>query len=407
MEKKIRWIALQPLLGGMSIGAEKAFGTPPAMILNYDGVANTSAYVHYMNNVRKLNIPYYEFEGDIYSNSKTFKNNANPDFNDIDVVSAVPICSGLSTANAVNDKTKENARGANAKQNNNMLNCTEFTLGVIKPKCYIFENAPGLFTNAGKGVRDKLDAMAKRYGYSVTYVKTNTCYHHNVQWRTRTFAIFTKGKNATFYKVDHSYKGTIKDYLSSITPDAAYQDVLGIKDFEHNGWIKYMVAKYGIDYRKEWEKTKLPSVSGIIINNNDEDFACRFMTESQQKQTRHARKKYDMGLNHFDNSPCYFNDHKVCTIFGRTYTRLLHAYEERGYNMRELLTFMGMPNDFEWPDAEKKINWIGQNVPVMTAYDWHLQIKEFLEGKLSTSDEQVIKLDNTKQKKEFKFGYSS
>ena len=88
------WIALQPLLGGMPLGAEKAFGCPPAAILNYDGVANTDAYVYYMNNVRKLNIPYYTFEGNIYSKAEMFKDNKKPDFSNNDVLTAVPICTG-------------------------------------------------------------------------------------------------------------------------------------------------------------------------------------------------------------------------------------------------------------------------------------------------------------------------
>lgn len=403
MEKKIKWIALQPLIGGMAVGAEQAFGTPPAMILNYDGVANTSAYVHYMNNVRKLNIPYYEFEGDIYSNSTTFKNNAHPNFSDVDVVSAVPICSGLSTANAINDKSKETARGADAKQNNNMLNCTEFTLGTIKPKCYIFENAPALFTATGAPVREKLNALASKYGYCVAYIKTNTMLHQNVQHRPRTFAIFTKGTNPVFHKVYEPFKGTILDFLKDIPASAKYQDVMMFKNMDKNDYIKYIKSK-GADYRAEMEKINSPCVIDFILKTNDDENACKIMGEKGAAFVRHARNKVNNNRNFFDNTPLWYGPNKVSVIFGRTFNRMIHPTREEGYNMREILTFMGMPYDFEWPDAEKKMNWIGQNVPAHTAYDWHLQIKEYLEGKLPTDSSSVKQLNNTEIEKAFKFG---
>lgn len=403
-QKKIKWITLQSLLGGMALGAEKAFGCPPAAILNYDGVENTEAYVHYMNSIRELNIPYYTFDGNIYSKAETFKDDKKPDFSDVDVVSAVPICTGLSFANTVNDKEKANARGSDAQQNQNMINCCEFSLKHIKPKVYIFENAPALFSSTGKGVRDKLDEICEKYGYKSTYIRTDTKYHHNVQARPRTFGIFTKDKAPVIEYINNPFSGTILDYLKNIPKDAKYQDILMFKNFEENGYMKYVKAKWGKDYRKEWSNDA-PNVTAIVLNHNDDDFACSLMNEKESAFIRHAREKVSKGMSYFDNTPIWYGFSKVNTIFGRTVGRLVHPSEERGYNMRELLTFMGMPYDFEYPGLESKSQWIGQNVPVMTSYDMHCIVKDFIEGKCKTIDTTGNLFNNCNcEKKAFRFG---
>jgi site-specific DNA-cytosine methylase len=107
---------------------------------------------------------------------------------DIDIVIGVPICSGLSLANC--STTGSKARGANAEQNNNMYNIAELSLSKIKPKCYIFENAPGLYTKMGEPVVDKLYRIGKKYGYSMSLIKTDTFLHGIPQHRKRTFGIF-------------------------------------------------------------------------------------------------------------------------------------------------------------------------------------------------------------------------
>lgn len=56
MNSQIKWVVAQPLCGGMALGFEKAFNTPPVAIISA-GFKNDSHYIHYMNNIRKLNIP--------------------------------------------------------------------------------------------------------------------------------------------------------------------------------------------------------------------------------------------------------------------------------------------------------------------------------------------------------------
>ena len=39
-------------------------------------------------------------------------------------------------------------------------------------------------------------------------------------------------------------------------------------------------------------------------------------------------------------------------------------------------------------------DWVGQNVPVITSFDWHKQIRDFVEGKLEMTNEDLIMFNN-------------
>jgi hypothetical protein len=58
-KNNITWAPLISLIGGMPLGAEKAFGKPPEAIYSYDGFqSNDSHYVNHMNTVRGNNLDY-------------------------------------------------------------------------------------------------------------------------------------------------------------------------------------------------------------------------------------------------------------------------------------------------------------------------------------------------------------
>ena len=74
---------------------------------------------------------------------------------------------------------------------------------------------------------------------------------------------------------------------------------------------------------------------------------------------------------------------------------MIHPSGTRGYTLREALKFMGMPDDYEFPgDAMSHTDWVGQNVPVITSFDWHKQIRDFVEGKLEMTNEDLIMFNN-------------
>lgn len=415
--RPIRWISFQSLAGGMIFGAEKAFGCEPLCTIDFDGIdqANSSAYMHYMKNVRKSGLRELILNGNLLSMTQEFKTAEDKEFfdsinHDIDVVSAVPICSGLSMANANNSgKAGTSARGSDAIQNNNMLGITKFTLEVIKPKAYIFENAPNFFSNSGKGIRDKLTEIGKENGYAVTYVKTNSKKHSNPQYRSRTFGIFwAGGKCPVMDRVDN-YSTSIMDYLGEIKEGSPYMtdEYQLFKDFDNNGFIKYMKDKFKDDWLDTLENENCCSIMAYLEKMKFPEDVKPFLNKSELHEYEHAKFKKDQGLNYMDGSPLYYGKNKICTIFGRTIGRLIHPSGTRGYTLREALKFMGMPDDYEFPGkAMDHTDWVGQNVPGITSMDWHLQIKDFVLGnKVMTDDslqmfnnESDIKVKETKEK---------
>ena len=404
-DKKIRWISMQSLAGGMTLGAEAAFGCPPLCTIDFDGIdqANSSAYMNYMNNVRKVGLRELILNGNLLSMTQEFKTQEDKDFfdsinHDIDVVSAVPICSGLSMANANNSKKAgTSARGSDAIQNNNMIGILKFALEVIKPKAYIFENAPNFFSNSGKGIRDKLTEIGKENGYAVTYVKTNSKKHSNPQYRSRTFGIFWKGGKCPKLNYVNDLSTSIDDYLGEIAENSPYMtdDYQLFKDFDNNGFIKYMKDKFKDEWLNTLENENCCSIMTYLERMKFPEEVKPFLNKSELHDYEHAKMKKDIGLNYMDGSPLYYGKNKICTIFGRTIGRLIHPSGTRGYTLREALKFMGMPDDYEFPgDAMSHTDWVGQNVPVITSFDWHKQIRDFVEGKLEMTNEDLIMFNN-------------
>ena len=394
----IRWLSMQSLAGGMMLGAEQAFESSPICTIDYEGVTNSDAYVYYMNEVRKVPLRQLKLNGTLLSGADTFTSQEDADWfrdnvYDIDVVVSVPICSGLSVC------TTSSARGGDAVRNDNMLNITKFVFDKIKPKAYIFENAPALFASSGDLVRDKLNELASQNNYSVTYVKTDSRFHENVQYRERTFAIFWKDSKCPQMKYVKHCAGKIVDYLSSISEDAKYNtpEYELFKDFDNNGYIKYLRKKFGEDYLSKWPVDKSRTVAGLIEYYDDFDLAKSVMSQKECEFLDHIIDKRSQGKNYMNNSPLYIGDSRVPVVFGRTLDKLIHPSGKRGYTVREFMKFMGLPDDYDFQDVMKHLNYIGQNVPVVTARDWCLQIKDFLEGKLKMSMKNVDMFNNTKE----------
>ena len=402
----IRWVSFQSLAGGMMLGAEEAFGCPPLFTIDYEGVSNSDAYVYYMNEVRYEPVRQLKLNDTLLSGAENFITQEDTDFfnqnnKDIDVVVSVPICSGLSVC------TTSSARGGDAVRNDNMLNITKFVFNKIKPKAFIFENAPALFASSGDLVREKLNNMAEENNYSVTYVKTDSHLHENVQWRERTFAIFWKDTKCPVMEYVNNPTGTIVDYLSTINKEAKYntKEFELFKDFDNNGYIKYLRKKFGEDYIKQWPVDKSRTIAGLIEYYNDFDLAKSVMSQKECDFLDHIIDKRSQGKNYMNNSPLYIGDSRVPVVFGRTLDKLIHPSGQRGYTVREFMKFMGLPDDYDYPDVMKHLNYIGQNVPVITARDWCLQIRKYLEGKSKISFKTVDMFNNTKSSvNKFVFG---
>lgn len=394
----MNWISFQPLIGGMSIGAEFAFNKPPKAILGYKNVANDLHYIDYLKKLNK-DVPYLTFDGGLYSFPKTLDESSRPFYDilhDVDIVSGVPVCSGLSMLNA-NNSLSSKARGSEAEQNNNLLHMTEFSLSEIKPKVFVFENAPGLYTNAGKSLREKLIDFSKKYDYSLTFVKTNTFFHGIPQKRIRTFAFFWKSKTSPILQFEKRKSPSLIDYLNSFSKSSMDQDFYN-SDF-NNVYYKYAINIIGEDYRYYMNDNNLKTIAQIIVERNDYEISKKFGNEKEISIINKIKRKKDVGKGFWDNSHHFTGFDHVPSIIGKNMWRLIHPTEERYYSVRELMRFMGLPDDFELRNGKKDTVHISQNVPVSTSKDMHHQIVKYLNGELKFSSEKVLMIDNTKENK--------
>lgn len=385
--KKIKWAVIQPLTGGFYLGAEEAFGYPAEWILTYKGldeikknkdgeitgVANEAYLLNYLKKVNR-EVPYYKmnramFDADISNMDPEITLDgepAKPDY-DVDVVVAVPVCSGLSMVTSAKDDTRN-------ERNCNMLYLAKLALTTIRPKVYIFENAPTLMGFRGDELRSQFEQIANENDYVVVYYKTDTWKHYNCQKRPRTFVMFVKkidgeSKVPTLDFTDH--KMTIEEFFANIPEGLSNQEECEASP--HN----YMVIDFfKYKYGKDW----IDNVNGCLMKNivqrglidellNFMDSYDKMPIETKEKvrhYIEHIRKKTSMGLNWYGSDCCYYKEHFPAIQF-RSITTTIHPSGERMCNVREYLELMGMPHDFDW--FGDKGNWpkIGQNVPVKTA----------------------------------------
>ena len=385
--KKIKWAAIQPLTGGFYLGAEEAFGYPAEWILTYDGldeikrnkegnITAVSNEAYLLNYLKKVNreVPYYKMNRAMFDcnvddmNPEITLNGepAKPDY-DVDVVVAVPVCSGLSMVTSAKDDTRN-------ERNCNMLYLVKLALTTIRPKVYVFENAPTLMGFRGDELRSQFEQIANENDYVVVYYKTDTWKHYNCQKRPRTFVMFVKkidgeSKVPTLDFADH--KMTIEEFFANIPEGLSNQEECEASP--HN----YMVIDFfKYKYGKDW----IDNVNGCLMKNivqrglidellNFMDSYDKMPIETKEKvrhYIEHIRKKTSMGLNWYGSDCCYYKEHFPAIQF-RSITTTIHPSGERMCNVREYLELMGMPHDFDWFGDKGNLPKIGQNVPVKTA----------------------------------------
>lgn len=420
----VKYAVLQPLTGGMYFAVEEAVGHPAEFIISYPGfdapkrnkagnIVDCGNEYHLIEYLKKHNrmVPYYQFDRKPFQvddavDARLLQEGhevAHPDYSDLDLVVAVPVCSGLSSATLGASSDTIKAR------NSNMLFLARFALNTIKPKVYIFENAPRLVSRAGDGVRAELARIAQDAGYSVAFYRTDTKLHDNCQIRPRTFVYFFRndvaGKGVPVLGFENK-NVSVEEFLNRIPADATQQVTLGLPDM-CVPMIDYMRHVHGDEWR-----CKL-NTSAIVCSLHKEgklDDMCKWLSESDKytdkvkaaviKYVDHIHKKEAMHLGYYVVSPIIMKKDHIPSAMFKTMPFVLHYKEDRLYTMREWMSLMGMPYDFELQgDIHKTFRQIGQNVPARTA---KFIVEEALKvindwNNFERKDEQVMLFDNTKQ----------
>ncbi len=424
MSKKIKWCAIQPLTGGMYLGAEKATGCKAEFILTYPGfgdpiidkktgeVVGGGNEYHLMTYLDKVGRrPEYKvlnrkaFQNDDDMNPEILNHEKwtiNPDkdldYSNMDLCVAVPVCSGLSTATIGTQEAKE-------ARNCNMIWISKYALRVIKPNVYIFENAPTFMGARGEYIRLQLEALANETGYSINYYRTDTQYHDNCQKRKRTFIIFYKKEFAPkmdFERIETDYD----EYFSRIPKEATQQEPLdfNVVNCVNLFCIEFLKERFG----SEWRNSIVNIFDYIIKNRLFNDVMDYINTKSnatdKQKETMnhfftHVQEKLSMNRGFYHALPYIPRDGKLPAVMFKMMQSVLHPHEDRLLSPRECLHLMGHPFDYELQGKIlREYPKIGQNVPVRTAY-WI--VSEALRAYERNNDLEEIKkvrfFDNIKQ----------
>ena len=429
MEKRIKWGCIQPLTGGMYLGAERAIGHPAEWIISYPGLTdlivdkktgeiidagNERNLVDYLEKHNRMP-NYYVMNRTMMQNDEDYTpkytlngEDANPDLSNMDLVVGVPVCAGLSMASTANADRKSEC-------NCQMIWMAKYTLKTIRPKVYLFENAPTLMSERGDEVRDQLETIAFESGYSIVYYRTDTKYHDNCQKRPRTFIFFFKNRNGEKFIPELGYERittSIENFFNKMG-ELRENDPMNV-ELNNDVWVipplEYVKHKYG----ENWRDTVKGDIFDFVARDENERKEFMNFITNEHPFPEEYIKKYNRYLKHIEEKLAdhcgwwavtakSFNDCTPACMY-KNMPIVLHHKENRLYTMREWLFIMGHPTDFDmigtpWNYFRK----IGQNVPANTAR-WvtseTVRIIENWDNEPTVDNgKNVAFFDNTKQKR--------
>ena len=392
--KSPTWATMVPLIGGSAFGCYKATGSKPLYNMSYTPfAANESFFYRHWNEIPVFLID----EG-----ADPLKEHPEQ----LGFVNSVCPCAGLSQLS-----TAKPGSEARANMNKWMFESAEYVLGHVKPRVFWGENAPALFTNSGREVREGLREIGAKHGYSFSLYKTSTTFHGAPQFRDRTFYFFWDSEDAPIMNWYNRELPLLEDFLAQIPPDASGQDeptnsgdpteslvrkfVLDAVNLTHAEFVEYEGKKSSTktSYWRWVEKySDFDTVAKWIEKNYGTD------NKDYQKVVKVA-EKLKAGKNYMAPGPFFFHE-KANAMVGRTISSTLHPTQERYLNVREVMHLMGMPNDFEFSPSEAgaTLNMLAQNVPSYTASDMASEVVKYLRGDLELSEQSFLMQDNFHQK---------
>ena len=381
--KNISYALIVPLVGGMGFGAEKATGKRPEYIVSYPAFAGNDAL---LTNYWK-ETPYHLIDPD----TNTVPESLN--LPKVNFVSALCPCAGLSQLN--NGKK----RGADAPQNDWMYKTAEHVLESMQPEVFWGENAPGLYGPIGAPVVEKLREIGEKNGYTMSLLKTTTMLHGIPQNRVRSFYFFWKSPRVPLLNWYNVEKPSLEDYLVNIDPFIASEDKLE-KSVELQSDPLYIWLKQEFGDWRKFMREKKGSMMDVMINSGKASHYIDWVKEhypNHAKKAEHALYKRSNGMGFWDSSPFLPTDYTGAFTGARM--NAIHPIEDRVLTRRELMYFMGLPNDMIIPTPDQ-MGKIFQNVPSSTSADWTREVIKFINGELELSEHTFIKQDNISQRVE-------
>jgi site-specific DNA-cytosine methylase len=394
-KEKIKYGSIVPLIGGMTIANKDVTGVDPAFLLSYDAFKGNDS--HCVNYFKKT--PYMIIDAE--SNTLPEDEDYGDMFSNVDFVSTVCPCAGLSMLNANNGEGGK-ARGSDAVQNEWMYKTANFVLEQIQPKVFWGENAPGLYTAMGAGVVERMKEIGEKFGYSFSVIKTNTFLHGIPQNRIRSFYFFWKDSEAPILEYKLKDAPTLESYLSEIPEGTSFMDRgFGLGDLSTNPWVRFVKSK-GMSMKEAMATEDRHSLLQIILANDWLEEGIQWGQENEapevEKFLSHVKYKISLNKGWWDGTPLVFNEATNAIIAKNA--GIVHPNGERGITVREAMWLMGLPHDFQLVEGGHW-NHICQNVPVKTASDWTREVISFIKGEKTEFGGKFLKQNNISKKVDF------
>lgn len=368
----IKHASIVPLIGGMTLAAQNIFDTPPDYLLSYSPFkAHDYHLVNYYDNL----VPYILLdEGGKHPHA-------------VDVVSTTCPCAGLSALS-------QSAAG-NSPMNEWMFRSAEYVLSSMKPRVMYGENAPRLASKLGEPVVERLRRIGRENGYAFSIFKTRSLTHGLSQVRERTFYFFWQGdKIPTLESCNPGCHERIEETIDGAKlahhADPMSVITLNEKTPSDNPYYRYVLEEIhgGMSHAQFASSlTRTANVLRVIEAASGHDYlrVGKWMDAhgfpKLAKRCSDIHLKLGLGGNIMRKQievPCDI----IGAFVGHMPTMLTHHREDRFLTVRECLSIMKMPLDFQVHNAKRNFNHICQNVPVTTAEHAARMVKSFLENKL-------------------------
>lgn len=366
----IKHASIVPLIGGQTLGQEKAMGSRPEWLASFSAFKSNDSHA-----VNHYKLPYYVMDdGGVHKPSK------------VDVISTTCPCAGLSSLSA--------GASSDALANEWMYTTAKLVLSEWKPEVFWGENAPGFAGKVGKPVVEKLHAIAKENDYVMSIYRTKSQLHGVPQIRERSFYFFWRGSRAPIFKYYKTPWQKIEDLITNIPSNLTQHDVTNKgTPSKDDPWYRYVLEELegGIthkDFFNRIEKTdnamdwlERKGVSYLDVGKwmGENGYA---NIEARCKRIHEKLKNGDNIMRRLTTIPKDY----IGAFVGHYPMMLTHPYDDRYITYREAMSIMGLPHNFELLNPKANLNHICQNVPVTTAADMAFEIKQWLEGKRDSVD---------------------
>jgi len=366
--------SIVPLIGGMSLGSERAFGTRPDYLLSYSPFGNNDS--HLVNHYKDT--PYILLD----------KGGTHPHY--VDVVSATCPCAGLSSLSP--------SANANSAVNDWMSITAKYVLEEMKPQVFWGENAPRFGGKMGEPIVAKLHELAKSAGYTMSIYRTKSLLHGISQVRERSFYFFWRGDKTPILDYYDKERPSIDDQIRAVSRDLSQNEVTNKRiPSKDDPFYRYVleVMEGGMSHNDFQKKiSKSVDVMHYIENGGHnyrmvKEFFLKEGFERQASKLDAIQDKLDAGGNIMRRYSVIPKNY-IGAFVGHLPMNLTHPDEDRYLTYRECMSIMGMPDDFTLLNPTRNLNHVCQNVPVGTATDMAMEIKAVLDGKRDSINADLV-----------------